>query len=85
MSDRAAVLARSLRRELLAQAPHGLALAAHAEERSVVPGALLEQLAAGEDFSAQVLPASPVVTGTASGQPLRNIQTREAARLPPDR
>src|SRR5512134_3397786 len=41
--------------DLLAQALHGLRLAAHAERRAVAPGALLQHFAAGEDLAAQVL------------------------------
>src|SRR6266700_4953010 len=41
--------------QLLAQAPHGLWLAAHAQERALAIGALLQHRAGGEDLPAQFL------------------------------
>src|SRR5712691_9452818 len=41
--------------QLLAQAPHGLGLAAHAQERALGIGALLQHRAGGEDLPAQFL------------------------------
>src|SRR5438876_739237 len=41
--------------QLLAQAPHGLWLAAHAQERTLGIGALLQHRAGGEDLPAQFL------------------------------
>src|SRR5712691_12357641 len=41
--------------QLLAQAPDGLGLAAHAQERALAVGALLQHRAGGEDLPAQFL------------------------------
>src|SRR2546422_8171315 len=41
--------------QLLAQPPHGLGLAAHAQERALGIGALLQHRAGGEDLPAQFL------------------------------
>src|SRR5712691_13541083 len=41
--------------QLLAQAPHGLGLAAHAQERTLGIGALFQHRASGEDLPAQFL------------------------------
>src|SRR3954453_19461783 len=52
---RLAAFGKRLGCELLRQALHRLGLAAHAQERTGVVGALLEHLAAGEDLAALVL------------------------------